>query len=153
MSLTAASARPEHPRHLDNRLTFSTAMIPAAATRESVRVDLPAGYKTVARVSACVCWHSGQGRETRYERRQREEKPACCLTVINVCNDGHVTNVELLVHQSTNLLDCKQAKTADVPSETCCQHNNAALSAGKSNLEDTVLMFCAVAHACFHQLA
>lgn len=67
--------------------TCSTLMIPAAATRESVRVDLPAAH----------------AHATGSEEGQEHTQPSvpgllpCVPTVIDVSNDGHVPDVVLLV--------------------------------------------------------
>lgn len=65
--------------------TCSTDMIPAAATRESVRVDLPAA-DTHARVS-------GAQVQPTISAALLPSKP----TVVDVGNDGHVPDVVLLV--------------------------------------------------------
>ena len=72
------------------------AIIPAAATKESVRVDFP---------TAIAMWSETH---SKYSRK----KPACgvkalLLTMVHMSNNTHVTDVLGKVHKSTNLLDGK----------------------------------------------
>ncbi len=72
-------------------LTWSMAIIPAAATSESVRVDLPAADDTqdrYCRIAADCCLLSCM---------QGKQHCRALLTVVDVGNDGHVANVLLLV--------------------------------------------------------
>lgn len=58
-------------------------MIPAAATNESVKVDLPFG---------------------RVELRDRVDE---ILTMVDVSYDTHISDVVLPVHKTTELVDCE----------------------------------------------
>jgi hypothetical protein len=78
------------------RTACSTAMIPAAATRESVSVDLPARQAAARRV---------KGMRTGPPVCAAMQPPARppARTMVHVSNDGDVTDVVLLVHESTDL--------------------------------------------------
>lgn len=58
-------------------------MIPAAATKESVKVDLPRG------------------------RVKMSDKVDEILTMVDVSYDTHIPDVVLPVHQTTELVDCE----------------------------------------------
>lgn len=69
------------------------AIIPAAATNESVRVDFPAGTKHLQLTHVVLMLTNAIS-------------PAG-PTVVNVSNNTHVTNVLGQVHKQTDLLDSK----------------------------------------------
>ena len=81
--------------------TCSMAIIPAAATSESVSVDLPAGTTKHTHVQFEGVMHpmdycNGWCRSTGL---------SAPLTVVDMGNDGHVPDVLLLVHQDAQLVD------------------------------------------------
>jgi hypothetical protein len=94
--------------------TCSTAIIPAAATSESVSVDLPAhvgqgrsGVASSSRQSA----GSGGALVPQCSCQQRVGAAITAgwlLTVIDVGNDGHVTDVVLLVCAATSTQEQRQ---------------------------------------------
>ena len=89
-------------------LTESMAMIPAAATRESVSVDLPTGARlgSVLRHSK-PCTDRQQAVPGQKTWLARGKQCHQALTVVNVSDDAHVSDVGLLVHKFTDLVDGK----------------------------------------------
>lgn len=92
-----------------SELTFSIAIIPAAATKESVRVDFPA--QTLAVLS-----HAAPLGHCSFAQPQK-----VLPTVVHMRNNTHVTDVLGQVHKSTDLLDGELHHTA-------CAALTAALS-------------------------
>ena len=72
-------------------LTFSMAIIPAAATKESVKVDFPAGTEHL--------------QLAYFPLRPSIATFVAQPTVVHMSNDTHVTDVLGKVHELTNLVD------------------------------------------------
>ena len=85
------------------------AMIPAAATRESVRVDFPARQETcwlakplgivlqLMHISGRIIQSGKRSELCRFSLKEH--------TMIHMSNDTHVSDVVLLVHELTDLVD------------------------------------------------